>query len=209
MTSISSVVPLANLDVMESAIPQSLAWKLKGAHVRIEASPKGYVVVLAGPGEPYRSAPFTAREAEAVKRFLQGFRDHRQGNLHGEFDEIVETCRRRYPDISADTIRAVVGTALDEGWPASALVEELARQSYARVLQNHREAGAWGVLVMTQRDGNVCSVCRQFDNVAYHLDRAIEEHPLPHAGCANRTCRCRYLPVFREKDLYAEVEKRV
>lgn len=193
---------------MTSSIAHRLARDLKSANVRIETDADGYVVVVAGRGEPYRSSPLTVREAETVKRFLRGLRDHQRYDLKGDFEEIVETCRRRYPNVSAEAIRKIVGRALEENWHEATLAEELTRESYARVLQNYEVAGLWGILVMTQRDGNVCAACQQFDNVAYHIDRAIDEEPLSHPGCANRTCRCRYLPVFREADLYTEIERR-
>ena len=111
------------------------------------------------------------------------------------------------PNLSTKEVRETI-RELGEDWDESVLHEELTRRSYTKVLERHLRAGAWGVLITTQHDDNVCGVCRELDEVAYSIRRALRDKPLPHRGCQNESCRCSYLPVFQEDDLYEEVERR-
>lgn len=194
---------------MAFPIGQHLARALQGVDVRVEAQDDSYAVVLAGEDEAYQSSLFSASQARAIQQFLRTLRRSHASILHRTRREIVEACRRQHPNVPADTVRTVVGQALDESWEEDRLTEALARKSLAQTLIGYRDAGMWGVLIMSQRDDHVCPACHRLDTVAYDIDQALAEQPLPHAGCANHTCRCQYLPVVQKDDLYSTVETRV
>lgn len=190
---------------------RQLAHALNETNVRVERDGDGYQVVIDGIGGPSEVASLSGHDARTIKQVLAQLRDHKQRSLQetiGDRAEIVKKCKLRYPSLSEETVRHVVGKALDEFWGEAALVARLQQESYAQVLRTYQSASMWGVLVMSQRDGNVCSPCQQLDNVAYRIGRAVDEQPLPHSGCRNPTCRCQYLPVIQEDDLYGDVEKR-
>jgi len=194
---------------MEASSLYRIAQELQGIEVRIEPAEEGAgnVVVLVGKNATYRSRLLTEQGAVAVKRFLMRLRDREGTDLKTQSDHIVERHSKRHPNLSKKEVRETI-RELGEDWDESVLDEELTRRSYTRVLEKHLRAGAWGVLVTTQRDQNVCSVCRELDEVAYGIRRALRDKPLPCRECKNRSCRCSYLPVFQEEDLYAEVPRR-
>lgn len=194
---------------MMSPVVYRLKRLLHQVEVRTEPCPEGHVVVLSGQHGSYRSEPFSAREADAIKHFLWELAAEGSGDASETTQEVVERWNRRSPNVPTASVRDLVDQAVQESWSESTLAEALNRKSYALILENYRGAHMWGVLIMTQRDENVCSGCQELDNVAYRLGRAIDEQPLPHSGCENRMCRCRYLPVLREEDLYDRVDRRV
>jgi hypothetical protein len=195
---------------MEVSSLYRIAQELQGIEMRIESAEEGagHMVVLVGKNASYRSRLLTEQGAVSVKRFLMRLRD-REGtaDLKGESDQIVERHAERHPNLSRKTVRETINE-LGEDWDESVLDEELTRRSYTRMLEKHLRAGAWGVLITTQRDQNVCSVCQELDEVAYGIRRALREKPLPCRECTNRTCRCSYLPVFQKGDLYEEIPRR-
>lgn len=194
---------------MEASSLYRIAQELKEVKIRIESVEEGagHVVVLVGKNATYRSRLLTEQGAVSVKRFLVRLRERESADLATQSDRIVERHSKRHPNLSKKTVRETINE-LGEDWDESVLDEELTRRSYTRVLEKHLRAGAWGVLIVTQQDDNVCSVCRELDEVAYGIRRALREKPLPRRGCNNPTCRCSYLPVFREEDLYDEVPRR-
>lgn len=129
----------------------------------------------------------------------------RTGNARSE--RIVERHSKRHPNLSTQAVRETINE-LGEDWDEAVLDEELTRRSYTKVLEKHLRRGAWGVLVTTQQDGDVCEICKELDEVAYSIRRALREKPLPRRECSNRNCRCSYLPVFQENDLASDVPRR-
>lgn len=194
---------------MEASSLYRIAQELQGIEIRIESAEEGagQVVVLVGKNATYRSRLLTEQGAVSVKRFLMRLRDREGTDLKSQSDQIVERHAKRHPNLSKKTVRETINE-LGEDWDESVLDEELTRRSYTQVLEKHLRAGAWGVLITTQQDKNVCSVCRELDEVAYGIRRALREKPLPCRQCNNRTCRCSYLPVFQEDDLYEDVPRR-
>lgn len=194
---------------MEASSLYRIAQELKGIEMRIESAEEGagYFVVLVDKNATYRSRVLTEQGAVSVKRFLVRLRERESVDLATQTDQIVERHSKRHPNLSKKMVRKTINE-LGEDWDESVLDEELTRRSYTRVLEKHLRAGAWGVLITTQQDDNVCGVCRELDEVAYGIRRALREKPLPRRECNNRTCRCSYLPVFQEEDLYDEVPKR-
>lgn len=122
-------------------------------------------------------------------------------------DRIVERHSKRHPNLSTQAVRETINE-LGEDWDEAVLDQELTRRSYTKVLEKHLRRGAWGVLVTTQQDGDVCEICQELDEVAYSIRRALREKPLPRRECSNRNCRCSYLPVFQENDLASDVPRR-
>lgn len=122
-------------------------------------------------------------------------------------DRIVERHSKRHPNLSTQAVRETLNE-LGEDWDEAVLDQELTRRSYTKVLEKHLRRGAWGVLVTTQQDDDVCEVCQELDEVAYSIRRALREKPLPRRECSNRNCRCSYLPVFQENDLAGDVPRR-
>lgn len=192
---------------MTTQIRQQLASALRDVDVHVVSDAEGARVTLAHEEETYHSSSFSAEEAEAIQQFLRRLR-RRAVSLRGRREEVFQTCRRQYPNVPEAAVRTVVDRALNEAWTDARLKEALTRTSLTQVLQNYKEAHMWGVLVMAQRDQTVCPACARRDNVAYQIDHALQEEPLPHPGCDNLTCRCQYLPVVDEADLYPRVEKR-
>jgi len=194
---------------MEASSLYRIAQELKKVEMRIEAAEEGagHVVVLMGKNGTYRSRLLTEQGAVAVKRFLLRLRERDGNDLATQSDQAVERHSKRYPNLSTKTVRETI-RELGGNPNESVLHEELTRRSYTKVLERHLRVGAWGVLVTTQQDGNVCSVCREFNEVAYSIRRALRDKPLPHRGCKNQSCRCGYLPIFQKEDLYEEVPRR-
>lgn len=194
---------------MEESSLYRIAQELKEVEMRIEPTEEGtgHVVVLAGKHVTFRSRLLTEQGAVAVKRFLLRLREREGGDSESQTDQVVERHSKRHPNLSAKTVRETI-RELGEDWDESVLHEELTRRSYTKVLERHLRAGAWGVLVTTQKDDSVCSVCRELDEVAYGIRRALRDKPLPHRACKNESCRCSYLPVFQEGDLYEAVPRR-
>ena len=194
---------------MEESSLHRIAQELKEVQMQIEPAEEGagHVVVLVGKNASYRSRLLTEQGAVAVKRFLVRLREQKGNDLVAESDQLLERHSMRHPNLSTKEVRETI-RELGEDWDESVLHEELTRRSYTKVLERHLRAGAWGVLVTTQRDDSVCSVCRELDEVAYSIRRALRDKPLPHRGCRNQSCRCSYLPVFQEDDLYEQVERR-
>lgn len=195
---------------MEASSLYRIAQELQGIEMRIESAEEGtgHVVVLVDKNATYRTRLLTEQGAVSVKRFLMRLRD-REGAADPEdqSDQIVERHSKRHPNLTKKVVRETINE-LGEDWDESVLDQELTRRSYTQVLEKHLRAGAWGVLITTQRDQSVCGVCRELDEVAYGIRRALREKPLPRRECDNRTCRCSYLPVFQEEDLYEEIPRR-
>lgn len=126
---------------------------------------------------------------------------------NAQSERIVERHTKRHPNLSTQAVRETINE-LGEDWDEAVLDQELTRRSYTKVLEKHLRRGAWGVLVTTQQDGDVCNVCQELDEVAYSIRRALREKPLPRRECSNRNCRCSYLPVFQENDLASDVPRR-
>jgi hypothetical protein len=193
---------------MGSSFTEQLARVLQEVDVRVETEEDARHVVLSGENDTYRSSSLSTEQARAVQQVLRSLRDVPTSLLQRPQSDIVEACRRQHPNVPGDTIRTMVERARAGAWTEAELGEALARKSRAQVLKNYAAAGVWGVLVLAQQDNNVCTACRRLDTVAYAIDHALAEQPLPHADCANRTCRCQYLPVVQEEDLYSTVETR-
>lgn len=193
---------------MGSSFTDRLARVLRNVDVRVEAGDDARRVVLSGENDTYRSSSLSPAQARAVQQVLQSLREASTSLLQRPRSDIVEACRRQHPNVPGDTIRSMVERARAESWTEAELSEALGRTSRTQVLKKHAAADVWGVLVLSQQDSNVCPACRRLDAVAYAIDHALAEQPLPHADCANRTCRCQYLPVVQEEDLYSTVETR-
>jgi hypothetical protein len=194
---------------MEASSLYRIARELKEVDLRIEDAEEGagHVVVIVGKRETYRSRLLTEQGAVSVMRFLTRLRDREGADPEPTPDRLVERHSKRHPDLSDAAVRETINE-MGEDWDESVLDEELTRRSYTQLLEKHLRAGAWGVLVVTQHDGNVCGVCQELHEVAFDIRRALREKPLPRRGCKGRTCRCTYLPVFQEEDLYEEVPRR-
>ncbi|MFB6098168.1 MAG: hypothetical protein ABEK84_03475 [Salinibacter sp.] len=205
---------------MEASSLYRIAQELKKIDVRIESvgESAGHVVVLVGKNATYRSRLLTEQGAVSVKRFLVRLRERegeqlatpsgrRRGQYEAPTDRLVERHNKRHPNLSKEAVRETIQD-LGNGWDESVLHEELTRRSYTKVLERHLRSGAWGVLITTQEDGTVCGACQDFHEVAYSIRRALRDKPLPNRSCKNQSCRCSYLPVFREDDLYEEVPRR-
>lgn len=122
-------------------------------------------------------------------RFLREFRRRHSTSLKTSVADVSEKYSKQYPNLSRSVVREVAKRALEGSFEEADLVEALHRRSYAHVLQKYRRAELWGVLIMSQRDGTVCSACRELDGVAYGINRAADQQPLPHSDCKNQACR--------------------
>ncbi len=95
----------------------------------------------------------------------------------------------------ADQLREEWG--LDEGETITITLEEPgdpgSLEYHTSRLRDLIDADIPRVMILSQRDGDVCEACAKADGKSYSTKYALRTKILPHKDCTNDACRCDYL----------------